>query len=114
MHDQILGPIMGWARGYHGYVFEDPRDGAVIGPKKRAGYIDMMHASMMYPSYMDDRKCPLALILRDVGDICYYTYDLGDNWRHTLTVEQVYVLCCSTLLAFILYISSFILCRLFQ
>ncbi len=37
LHDQILGPVMGWSRGYHGYVFEDPRDGAVFGPKDYSG-----------------------------------------------------------------------------
>ena len=42
-HDQIIVPVMGWCRGYHGYVFEDPTDGAVLGPKKHSGYIDMMH-----------------------------------------------------------------------
>ena len=29
-HDQVICPVMGWARGYHGYAFEDPRDGTII------------------------------------------------------------------------------------
>lgn len=89
MHDQILGPIMGWARGYHGYVFQDPRDGAVMGPKKYSGYIDMMHANLMFNAYMDDRKMPLAAVLQKVGDRCWYTYDLGDHWEHVLEVVKV-------------------------
>jgi hypothetical protein len=32
LHDQILCAIMGWARGYHGYVFERVSDGTVLGP----------------------------------------------------------------------------------
>lgn len=27
LHDQVIVPTMGWNRGYHGYVFEDPVDG---------------------------------------------------------------------------------------
>ena len=30
LHDQVLGPVMGWARAYHGYCFEDPVDGRFI------------------------------------------------------------------------------------
>lgn len=89
LNDQILGPVMGWARGYHGYVFQDPRDGAVLGPKKYSGYIDMMHANLMFNAYMDDRKMPLASILQKVGDRCWYTYDLGDHWEHVLEVVGV-------------------------
>lgn len=80
---------MGWSRGYHGYVFLDPRDGAIMGPKKNDGYLDMMHVNIAFNGFMDDRKCPLALVLREVGDKCSYKYDLGDGWNHTLTVEQV-------------------------
>src|SRR5690349_12972627 len=46
LHDQILGPAMGWSRGYHGYVFLDPRDGTIMGPKKNDGYLDMMHVNI--------------------------------------------------------------------
>lgn len=46
-HDQILIPVCGFARGYHGYVFVDPSDGSTFGPDTNvAAYIDMMHASM--------------------------------------------------------------------
>jgi len=45
LHDQVIGPAMGWSRGYHGYVFLDSKDGSVFGPKK-GGYIDMMHAQV--------------------------------------------------------------------
>ena len=38
-HDQVIVPVMGWARAYHGYVFEDPVDGTQVGPVKKSGYI---------------------------------------------------------------------------
>mmetsp|Transcript_6115 Transcript_6115/g.13337 ORF Transcript_6115/g.13337 Transcript_6115/m.13337 type:complete len:464 (+) Transcript_6115:108-1499(+) len=88
-HDQVLVPCMGWARGYHGYVFEDPKDGAVIGPYKYDGYIDMMHVSMTYTKIMDDRAFPLSGILQKEGDAVYYTYDLGDQWEHRIELERI-------------------------
>ena len=38
-HDQVIVPVMGWSRAYHGYVFEDPVDGTQVGPVKNSGYI---------------------------------------------------------------------------
>ena len=89
LHDQVLVPAMGWSRGYHGYVFEDPRDGAVLGPSKYDGYIDMMHAPMHYIKVMDDRDFPLAGILESEGQYIHYTYDLGDQWQHFITLEEI-------------------------
>ncbi len=37
MNGQVLGPVMGWCRGYHGYVFEDTKDGTALGPKDYSG-----------------------------------------------------------------------------
>ena len=31
LHDQVIVPVMGWSRCKKGYVFEDPRDGTVLG-----------------------------------------------------------------------------------
>jgi len=80
---------MGWCRGYHGYMFLDTNDGAVLGPKKYSGYLDMMHVRTHFHGYMDDRKIPLAALVRNVGDQCRYVYDLGDRWYHYLVVEEV-------------------------
>ena len=33
LRDQVLTVVMGWARAYHGYAFEDPSDGSWFGPK---------------------------------------------------------------------------------
>ena len=89
LHDQVLVPILGFSRGYHAYVFEDPNDGAVLGPKKYCGHIDMMHASHMFAYMMDDRRIPLAALLAKAGDFIQYTYDLGDGWRHMLELLEV-------------------------
>lgn len=81
---------MGWARGYHGYVFEDHHDGAILGAKKFGNYVDVrMWAQQNYNAFADDRQFPLASILREVGDTCKYTYDMGDKWSHILRVEEV-------------------------
>eukprot|EP00986_Skeletonema_menzelii_P002932 scaffold848_cov153-Skeletonema_menzelii.AAC.13 len=88
-HDQVICPVMGWSRGYHGYAFEDPRDGTVIGPAKNSAYIDTMHVPMLYKKVMDDKGCPLAALLLKKGDVAYYNYDLGDNWMHRLVLEDI-------------------------
>ena len=88
-HDQVICPAMGWSRAYHGYAFEDPVDGTIIGPVKNSAYIDMMHVPYQYKKVMEDKGCPLAALLRKKGDIAYYTYDLGDNWLHRLVLEDI-------------------------
>ena len=89
LHDQVLVPVMGWARGYHGYVFSEPKDGSIWGPKNNSGYIDMMHVGTHYHDIMDDVKIPLGTILRSVGDKWLYTYDLGDQFFHHICVEAI-------------------------
>lgn len=59
---------MGWSRGYHGYVFEDPRDGASIGPEKYSGRIDSMYVPMHYIKLMEDREFPLAALTNKKGE----------------------------------------------
>lgn len=89
LQDQVLVPIMGWSRGYHGYVFEDPKDGAVLGPVKYAGYLDMMHVSLLFHDIMEDKRFPLSGLIHTVGDFIYCTYDLGDQWRQKIEVLDV-------------------------
>jgi len=88
LHDQVLCPIWGWARGYHAYCFEDIRDGSVFGPAKYAGNVDMIHVGKHYHHMADDRDVPLALLLRNKGDMCMYTYDLGECWQMQLDVDH--------------------------
>jgi hypothetical protein len=44
LHDKVISSVVGWCRGYHGYVFIDLNDGAVLGPEKNDGYIDRYDA----------------------------------------------------------------------
>jgi len=89
-HDQILISVMGWARAYHGYVFEDPTDGTVFGPQRNSGYIDMMHAEGSFHCIADDRRVPLGLLLQGgVGAQLYWTYDLGDKYEHVIVLEEL-------------------------
>lgn len=89
LHDKILSAVMGWARGVHGYVFIDLKDGTILGPKKNSGYIDMMHVKMHYYAIGDDRKFPLASLINHVGDKCRYVYDLGDHFEHTIELIEI-------------------------
>jgi hypothetical protein len=89
LHDQVICPVMGWGRGYHGYAFEDPKDGTIIGPQKHAKYIDTMHVPMLYIKIMDDKGWSLAALLRNKGDVAYYIYDFGDNWMHRIILEDI-------------------------
>jgi hypothetical protein len=89
LHDKILSAVMGWCRGYHGYVFIDMKDKSVLGPKKNSGYIDMMHAISSYYAIGDDRKFPLASLLTRVGDACEYIYDLGDQYKHRIELLEI-------------------------
>ena len=60
---QVVAPLMGWVRNYHGYQFFDRRDGAAWGPEDSSA-IDMMHMAMNGFDYLDDRKTRLAEILQ--------------------------------------------------
>lgn len=75
--------------GYHGYAYQDKRDGTAIGPVTYGGYIDTMHVPMAYYKLMDDREVPLSALLSHPGDSIQYTYDIGDNWRHTIVLEGI-------------------------
>jgi hypothetical protein len=88
-HDNIIAPTMGWSRGIRGHVFQDPIDGAVLGPKDHQGLRDMMHVRQKHNAMMDERRIPLASLLRKAGDYCWYTYDLGDHWEHRVGVLEV-------------------------
>ena len=76
---------MGWSRGYHGYVFLDPKMVLYSGPKSMQDtYIDIMHAPMRYHYAMDDCRVPMGAILRKQADCIIDTYDLAYGWNHRI------------------------------
>lgn len=78
LQDRIIQSVMGLGRRYHSYYFCDLRDGACFGPQGEA-YIDDMHKSMQ----------GLADLLSKPGDLLRYTYDLGDQFEHVITLEEI-------------------------
>ncbi|OEU06177.1 hypothetical protein FRACYDRAFT_256036 [Fragilariopsis cylindrus CCMP1102] len=80
LHDQIIGPAMGWRRHYHGYKFVVPTSGGVFAPP-RADAIDMIH----FTDYaLDAEKFDLRHVLRKIGMRLHYVYDLGEFVQEAL------------------------------
>jgi len=101
LHDKVLCPAMGWCRNYHGYYFADlPRPkvihlpiwdreiGEVYGPITSEA-VDMMHCGMYGILIVDDTKLQLAQILNKKGQKVEYMYDLGDQYRHKILLEEI-------------------------
>ncbi|KAI7838302.1 hypothetical protein COHA_007872 [Chlorella ohadii] len=98
LQDKVLTPAMqfttiifvlqGWTRNYHGSVWCDHRDGTMFGDPE-SGAIDMMHVGMHYYAFVDQRPWHLADLLQEEGQHLSWTYDIGDKWRHMLTVVQI-------------------------
>jgi hypothetical protein len=82
LHDQIIGPAMGWRRHYHGYKFVVPTSGVVFAPP-RADAINMMHIN---DYVLDVDKYDLRHVLRKIVKRLHYVYDLGEVWRHDITL----------------------------
>jgi len=72
----ILQEVMGWNNS-HLYMFTI--DGVEYGVPDHDGELD----------FKDDSKLRLDKILPRGGETFEYQYDLGDNWEHTLTVEEI-------------------------
>ena len=87
-HDQIIAPAMGWRRHYHGHQFMVPTSGAVFGPEQ-SDAMDMMHGKMQGDYFLDSEAYDLRHVLRKKGDRLGYLYDLGDSWKHCITVLDV-------------------------
>lgn len=81
-HDQIIAPAMGWRRHYHGYKFIIPTSGVAFGPQN-SDAIDMMHSDGYT---FDSENYDLRHVLRTPKKRIHYIYDLGDAWRHDVTL----------------------------
>ena len=102
LHDKVIAPCFGWTRNYHTYYFRtahDDDDNVVYYTQKDSDAADA--TSWLSPSLLSEdpyagpksglkpESATLGDLLRNVGDYCFYNYDLGDGWIHRLTVEQV-------------------------
>jgi hypothetical protein len=113
LHDKILCPIMGWCRNFHGYYFQRLETfhetcrlnlpiksiGAAYGPIQfeiqhflllfSSHSIDMSHASTYGIFLIDDKNVRVGDVIKRKGDKLIYNYDLGDNFKHKLVVQEV-------------------------
>jgi hypothetical protein len=83
--DEVLQLAFGWAGG-HLHQFEVR--GVGYGPgelRDGASGTDPHHTSVQ-----DEDRAGLSELLPRRGDEAEYTYDLGDDWRHRIHVEQVH------------------------
>jgi hypothetical protein len=77
LHDQVIIPEMGWSRTADTSLRIRKMARLAIGPARYGGYIDMMHVPMTYYHIIDDRRIPLAALLRSEEDFWFCTYDLA-------------------------------------
>jgi hypothetical protein len=75
--DRVIQAAMGWTNS-HLHEFEV--DGKRYGIPDEEGVHDT-------PT-LDDRRHKVGAVLGDAVSRLRYTYDFGDNWRHTVTVED--------------------------
>ncbi|KAJ7432416.1 MM3350-like domain-containing protein [Mycena galericulata] len=87
--DKVLAPLMGWVRNFHAHILTDYRDGTQYGPKVNSSAIDMMHVDASGYAFLSEDDYCVAHVLAKVGDTCQYEYDLGDDFRHNITVEKI-------------------------
>lgn len=74
----VLQIAMGWTNSHlHGF-----REGEQFYTEPDPAYTDM--------AVMDERQVQLNQIAPEVGMRFVYEYDFGDNWEHTLVVEQIF------------------------
>ncbi|KAF8462945.1 MM3350-like domain-containing protein, partial [Kalaharituber pfeilii] len=75
-------------RNYHAYLYTDRTDGSMFGPEG-CTYVDMLHLHLRGKSFLDDKKFTIADLLTKKGSALGYLYDLGDQWDHEITVEDI-------------------------
>jgi hypothetical protein len=78
LHD-VLQTAMGWA-GDHLHEFR-------VGDR-HFGIPDPEDRSMGMPSVENERTIRLSNVLRRAGAKVIYTYDFGDNWKHSIVLEK--------------------------
>jgi len=99
LHDKVIAPCFGWTRNYHTYYFRTADDVYYTQKDTDAADATAWLSRSLLPQSEDPYAGPkrglkpenatLGDILHDVGDYCFYNYDLGDGWIHRLSVERV-------------------------
>jgi len=80
---------MGWDRCLHVHFFTDFTDGSLFGPRD-AKFVDMVHIDLSAGGgWVDENKWCLAHLAREVGQTFGFEYDLGDQYRHEVLVEEI-------------------------
>ncbi|MHB1463302.1 MAG: plasmid pRiA4b ORF-3 family protein [Armatimonadota bacterium] len=79
LHAVILD-VMGWI-GYHLYMYE--KDGICYEAPSDDNDISFYKTTRL------STKTKLNEVLKMEGDKCIFTYDFGDDWRHTLKLEKI-------------------------
>ena len=101
-HDKVICPTFGWCRNYHAYMFTlptmmyaknkkpHPLHDVSFGPV-RARNVDFVHRSVRRGGscMVDDTKVSLMDLLAVPGQYLKYMYDLGDAWKHKITLEAI-------------------------
>lgn len=77
---RVVQTAMGWQE-CHLHEFEI--DGELYGPPNPDGW------DMGGPPARSERAARLSRVMGCVGAKATYTYDFGDNWEHTITVEKI-------------------------
>ncbi|TFY54719.1 hypothetical protein EVG20_g9593 [Dentipellis fragilis] len=82
--DKVLTPLMGWyvsaRRTQTSNLKHVHKDGAVYGPTIGYGAV---------PEKSNHGVWTLAHLLQAEGESMVWLYDYGDNWKHTITVEEI-------------------------
>ena len=86
--NDMIRAAMGWAKDYHGYIFTDPKDGAMFG-KENSFAIDMMHLPLYGWGYLNDLETKVSQLITSIGEFLLYDYDLGDHFMHRIIVEEI-------------------------
>lgn len=85
--DTVLIPSMGWTRNLHTWIYEDPKDGSVIGHKDSRS-IDHTQIPLLCWDILDDTDICLGDVLQERGDFLFWTYDLQHLWEHVVELEE--------------------------
>ena len=92
LHDKVIAPVMGWARNYHGYYMRP-----LQGYKKSTTYwqekisaVDMWIPNSSHNIRQTEASESMTIggLLLEPSDRLLYVYDLGDTWRHMITLKQ--------------------------